>query len=304
MSWRESPRAPPPYRELSMNATFSDLLESKQRSHLDGARARPFVKWAGGKRSLVPEIARRLPASFNTYWEPFLGGGAVFFALDSRIQSAQLSDVNAELALTYQMIRNRSAEVLGLLSDHAERHSKTYYLAVRRMNGMPSAIEVAARFIYLNKTCYNGLYRVNKKGQFNVPMGSYKNPMICDSDGILAASDVLQKATIRISDFGKVSPSPADFIYADPPYDGTFNGYDSSGFDQAQQRRLRDAAIKWHKAGAAVMLSNSDTPFTRSLYGEAPFVLHEVSAPRPINSNPNGREAVGELIITTYDSPR
>ena len=286
-----------------MSATLTDILDFTQRPYLAKARARPFVKWAGGKRALVPEIARRLPESFNTYWEPFLGGGAVFFALDSRIQSAQLSDVNAELALTYQMVRNRSEEVIALLSDHAERHAKTHYLAVRGMNGTPEPVEIAARFIYLNKTCYNGLYRVNKKGQFNVPMGSYKNPTICDSDGILDAAKVLQKATVRIGDFGKIAPSAEDFVYADPPYDGTFNGYDSSGFDEAQQRRLRDAAIKWHKLGAAVMLSNSDTSLIRSLYGEAPFVLHEVTAPRHINSNPNGREAVGELIVTSYDSP-
>ena len=287
-----------------MSVTFDDILRHTQRPYLDPARARPFVKWAGGKRAVVPEIAKRLPDSFNTYWEPFLGGGAVFFALDSRIQSAQLSDVNAELALTYQMVRNHSDKVMPLLSDHAERHSKKHYLAVRKMNGMPSAVEVAARFIYLNKTCYNGLYRVNKKGLFNVPMGSYKNPVICDSDGIQAASEVLQKATVRIGDFDKIAPTAGAFVYADPPYDGTFNGYDSNGFEKAEQRRLRDAALKWHKLGAAVMLSNSDTPLIRSLYGEAPFVLHEVKAPRHINSNPNGREAVGELLITTYKSPQ
>ena len=282
-------------------STFTQILQHTERPYLDRARARPFVKWAGGKRSVVPEIAQRLPESIGTYWEPFAGGGAVFFALDSRIGSAQLSDVNAELALTYQVVRNHPAALIDLLTEHAERHSRTYYLSVRKRTGTPTAVEVAARFIYLNKTCFNGLYRVNKKGQFNVPMGRYKNPTICDSKGIKAASQVLSKASVRIRDFAKISPSPGDFVYCDPPYDGTFTGYDAGGFDDAHQKRLRDSAVQWHNGGAFVMLSNADTPLIRTLYGQAPFTIHEITAPRTINCDGNGRESVGELLITTYD---
>lgn len=284
-----------------MNATFTDLLQHTERPYLDQARARPFVKWAGGKRTLIPEISRRLPGSIHTYWEPFLGGGAVYFGLNSRMGSAQLSDVNAELALTYQVVRNNPEPLIDLLSEHARNHAKPYYMRIRKLSDTPSSIELAARFIYLNKTCYNGLYRVNKSGQFNVPMGSYKNPIICDAENLRAASEVLKNAVIRIGDFDKINPSGGDFVYADPPYDGTFSGYDAHGFEESDQTRLRDAAVRWHKAGAAVMVSNSDTELIRSLYGKSPFVLHEVSAPRTINSNGSGRGAVGELLITTYD---
>ena len=267
----------------------------------DGTRARPFVKWAGGKRAIVPEIAHRLPESIRTYWEPFLGGGAVFFALDRRIGTAQLSDVNAELALTYQMVRTRADRLIEVLNEHARLHSKAHYLKVRKMDENLNSVERAARFIYLNKTCFNGLYRVNKSGRFNVPMGRYKNPAICDEDNLRAASEVLQKATVRIGDFTRIQPTKGDFIYADPPYDGTFTGYDSIGFTADDQRRLRDAALRWHGEGAAVMVSNADTPHIRSLYERQPFTLHTVTAPRSINCKADGREPVGELLITSYE---
>ena len=224
----------------------------------------------------------------------------MFFGLETRIASAQLSDINPELVLTYQMVRNDPETLISQLNEHARQHSKRYYLRVRKVTGTPSSVEVAARFIYLNKTCFNGLYRVNKKGQFNVPMGSYKNPKICDSDNLRIASNTLRKATIRLGDFDRIKPGLGDFVYADPPYDGTFSGYDSSGFDETDHRRLRDAALKWHRSGASVMISNADTPLIWELYGQAPFRIDSVSAPRNINSNADGRGAVSELLITTY----
>lgn len=277
------------------------VLQHTERPYLDRARARPFVKWAGGKRTLIPEIARRLPDDIGIYYEPFVGGGALFFALDSRIAKAELSDVNAELALTYQVIKNDPEPLITLLQQHADSHRKSHYLRVRKTMDMNTSVELAARFIYLNKTCFNGLYRVNKSGQFNVPMGKYKNPLICDVDNLRAVSEVLKKATVKIGDFAKIYPSGGDFIYADPPYDQTFTGYDADGFDKDDQTRLRDSALRWHRAGANVMLSNADTDLIRSLYGRAPFVLHSVSAPRTINCKAKGRGAVGELLITTYD---
>ena len=283
-----------------MNADFADILKHTERPFLDRARARPFVKWAGGKRKLIPEIAQRLPDNFNAYWEPFLGGGAVFFALDSRIGTAYISDINPELAVTYQMVRNSPKELIAQLEDHARRHDKKHYLRVRKLTGTPCALEVAARFIYLNKTCFNGLYRVNKSGQFNVPIGRYSNPAICDAENLQAASQVLQKAQIVFGDFAKITPGFGDFVYADPPYDGAFSGYAADGFGDDDQRRLRDAVLRWHSNGTSVMVSNADTPLIRSLYGRDPFTLHEVKAARAINSNGNGRGQVGELLITSY----
>ena len=270
--------------------------------YLDKARARPFVKWAGGKRTLIPDIAQRLPANIGIYWEPFVGGGAAFFALDSRISSARLSDVNSELAITYQTVKQRPEELIDRLAAHAHQHSidGDYYLKVRKMTHSPDAVEIAARFIYLNKTCYNGLYRVNKRGQFNVPKGRYKNPTICDADGIRKANEVLQKAIVKFGDFGRVEPGLGDFIYCDPPYDRTFASYAPGGFLDEDQQRLRDAAIKWHKLGAKVMLSNADSPLIRRLYAADPFVLHEVAAPRPINCKGTDRGQTSELLITTY----
>lgn len=283
-----------------MNVGFDDILGHTQRPYLNRASARPFLKWAGGKRAVVPEIAKRLPEMIATYWEPFLGGGAVFFALASRIRTARLSDVNAELALTYQIVRNRAEELIAQLENHASNHSRPYYLRVRKAVENLSSVEVAARFIYLNKTCFNGLYRVNKSGQFNVPMGTYKSPSICDSDNLRAASQVLSKATIRLGDFERITPGSGDFVYADPPYDGTFTGYSANGFTPEDHQRLRDAAVRWRDAGAAVMVSNADTDFVRKLYRD--FNIHEITAPRNISCKADGRDPVGELLITSYDN--
>ena len=282
--------------------TLDAILGYTPPPYLERARARPFVKWAGGKRNLIPDIAQRLPENIGIYWEPFVGGGAVFFALDNRVSTARLSDINHELALCYQTVRNRPEELIERLSAHTDQHStdEDYYYQVRKMTHSQDAVEVAARFIYLNKTCYNGLYRVNSKGQFNVPKGRYKNPAICDADGIRKASEVLRKATVKFGDFGRVEPGERDFVYCDPPYDGAFADYASDGFTDEDQRRLRDAALKWHKLGAGVMVSNADTPLIRGLYATAPFVLHEVTAPRTINTKGDGRGQTPELLITTY----
>ena len=257
-------------------------------------RARPFIKWAGGKRALIPD-------SLGLYWEPFMGGGAVFFALEARLGSAHISDVNPELALTYQMVRNRPDELIALLQEHEARHADNdYYYKVRAKGSSRDALEVAARFIYLNKTCYNGLYRVNKSGQFNVPRGRYKKPAIVDTANIRAASEALKMADVTFGDFARVTPGNGDFIYCDPPYDGTFTSYAVGGFDDAEQHRRRDEVIKWHKRGARVMVSNANTPLIQQLYAGSPFTLHPVQAARQINCKSDGRGAVGELLITTY----
>ena len=243
------------------------VLGHTVRPYVDKAPASPFIKWAGGKRSLIPSLAPHIPERIGTYWEPFVGGGAVFFTMANRMDRAVLSDTNEELIVTYQTVKNDVDALIEALRAHATRHDDDgYYLRVRAME--PTApVEIAARFIYLNKTCYNGLYRVNKAGKFNVPKGRYKNPKICNEDGLRAASAVLAKATIRIGGFDRVvKPGADDFIYCDPPYDDCFTEYQAAGFDAADQERLRNAIDGWADAGAQVMLSNSDTPLIRRLY--------------------------------------
>ena len=267
------------------------------------ARARPFVKWAGGKRNLVPEIAQVVPDNIGVYWEPFAGGGAVFFGLGERVRSARLSDVNGELAIAYQIVKEQPEELIASLQKHAGNHQdKKYFYRVRAGGYSNDPVEVAARLIYLNKTCFNGLYRVNKKGQFNVPRGNYTNPNICDADGIRSASKALKKAAIQFGDFGDIQPSEGDLVYCDPPYDGTFANYSPGGFGDEEQRRLRMAAQQWHENGVKVIISNADTQLIRNLYGGPPFTIRQVSSPRPINSNGEDRGPTPELIITTYDA--
>lgn len=273
-----------------------DVLKQTSIKYLDRARAYPFVKWAGGKRTLVPEIIKILPAQFGRYFEPFVGGGAVFFSLDSRIQSAYLSDINLELMITYKMIASEPDRLIEELKKHGEKHNKSHYLKVRKYgHGEVDPVRLAARFIYLNKTCYNGLYRVNKNGQFNVPIGRYTNPKICDEENIRAASEVLEKATIKWYSFDEIEPEKGDLVYCDPPYDETFTGYTDQGFDSSNQRALRDSCIRWCNLGAYVVISNNDTPFIRSLYKN--FKVVEVQAARNINSKGGERDKVSELLI-------
>lgn len=275
---------------------FNAVLKHTPVAYLDRARAYPFLKWAGGKRSLVPEIVKVLPEQFGTYWEPFCGGGAVFFALDSRITRAALSDSNIDLITTYATLKKDVGAVIAQLEKHAAEHSRPYYNKIREEGQTyQDPVQVAARFIYLNKTCYNGLYRVNSKGHFNVPMGSYKNPTICDTDNLQAVAQVLQKATIKARSFEKIKPKAGDLVYCDPPYDATFTGYTSSGFNETAQQALRDQCRAWSQAGVHVILSNSDTPLIRSLYAE--FRRVPVAAARNINCQGNGREKVTELLI-------
>lgn len=278
---------------------FNQIAKKMTVHYLDRARAYPFLKWAGGKRALVPEIVKLLPEHFGNYYEPFCGGGAVFFALDSRIRQAYLSDVNTELMLTYAMLRKNAAAVVDLLKEHAQKHGAEHYKQIRSEgHNYRSPVKIAARFIYLNKTCYNGLYRVNKSGQFNVPMGNYKNPAICDEDNLLAAGEVLEKAALKTQSFEKIAPSKDDFVYCDPPYDETYQGYTENGFGLEGQTALRDAATEWHKNGVRFVISSSDTELIRKLYQSKTFRLVRIEAPRSISCKAKERERVVELLIT------
>jgi len=271
---------------------------------LQNQKPQPFLKWAGGKRSLLPEILPRLPGQFNTYFEPFLGGGAVFFALSEKIDQAILSDENLELILTYRVIQKEPEVLISKLRVHAEHHSKEYFYEVRKQE-LQDPIDIAARLIYLNKTCYNGLYRVNKSGSFNTPFGDYTNPNITQEENILACHIALQKTTILLSDFESIPrPQKGDLVYFDPPYhqleETSFVDYTKNTFTERDQIRLRDFAIELTKKGVFVMLSNSRTNFIEEIYKEKYFTKHIVLAPRFINSDPKNREKVEEFLITNY----
>lgn len=267
--------------------------------------ARPPLKWVGGKTALLPEILPRLPKKIGTYFEPFVGGGAVFFALaaEGRFKRAVLGDANEELMNVYAALERRPEKIINTLKDHI--YEEAYYYKVRALD--PRSLDDAtraARFIYLNKTCFNGLHRVNKKGQFNVPFGRYTNPTICDEENLRAVSKVLQGVELSSFDFGHTlhNARRGDVCYLDCPYfpvsvTSNFTAYTGDGFGYDDQVRLRDVSKKLIERGVYVLLSNSDTPTVRKLYKG--FKLEKVQAPRRVNSKGGKRGNVGELLIST-----
>jgi DNA adenine methylase len=264
---------------------------------------RPFLKWAGGKGQLIPQYEPYFPRQFLTYYEPFLGGGAIFFRLLPK--QALLMDINLELVNVYQCIRDRVEETIGLLAEHRDRHCESYYYQIRSHNyDLP--VERAARLIYLNKTCFNGLYRENSKGEFNVPVGRYKKPSIYDPELLRVVSQALQSTQIQQYPFQSVleyASSTSDFVYFDPPYypisaTSKFTSYSRYTFDQSDQIRLRDTFVELAKRGVQVMLSNSDCEFIRELYQG--FNIHSILAARSINSKAERRGKITEVLITNY----
>ena len=278
---------------------FDSVLAKPAKGYLGKATANPFLKWAGGKRALVPTIVKSLPTTFNDYHEPFVGGGAVFFAIEQLISKAHLSDSNLDLIITYRALQEQSDKVIERLSEHASNHGKTYYKTIRSQHELSDPFDVAARFIYLNKTCFNGLYRVNKSGRFNVPMGNYKNPTICDTKNLENVQLALSKASVECQDFKDVKVASGDLVYCDPPYHSTFTNYTQDGFTEQHQTNLRNKCVEWMKAGAFVIVSNSDTSLIRELYNQ--FRLVEVKAPRNISCKASERGEEGELLIYGYN---
>ena len=266
-------------------------------------KSQPFVKWVGGKRSLLSKLHELLPEKFNNYYEPFVGGGALFFSLVDKINQATLVDKNLELVLAYKVIKKEPQKLIELLREHSEHHSKDYYYKLRKTK-LTDPVHIAARFLYLNKTCFNGLYRVNQKGGFNVPMGQYANPNIIQEDNILVCHQALQKVEIKYGEFENISPQKGDFIYFDPPYHPTsevsFTEYTKDNFTERDQVRLRDFILSLHKKGVFIMLSNSKTKLIEDIYRAKYFKHHLVYAPRFVNCKPSDRGKVGELIITNY----
>ena len=268
--------------------------------------AAPFLKWAGGKRQLLPEILSRLPDRCITYYEPFLGGGAVFFALAARgaFRRAVIGDQNHDLVETYLGIRDDVEGVIARLARLARMpHGSETYYRVREQN--PARLSLAgraARLIYLNRTGYNGLYRVNRAGRFNVPFGRYKNPRIMDRDNLRAASRALQDVRIEVGDFeGMVEKAErGDVVYFDPPYvpvstTSSFTAYDRLPFGPLEQDRLARTLRRLRKRKVYALLSNSDVRFTRGLYEGLPFEAVKVN--RLINSRPDKRGPISELLV-------
>jgi DNA adenine methylase len=275
----------------------------------------PFVKWVGGKRGLLDQLLPLFVKDFMDYHEPFLGGGAVFFELYSRgflkDKKIYLSDINSELVNTYNVVKNNPLELIENLQRYKAQHSKEFYYKIRAKDREESfktltSIQRATRFIYLNKTCFNGLYRVNKKGQYNTPIGSYKNPNIVDKDTILSASKALQNATISNQTFDKVldNVKSGDFIYLDPPYyplttTANFTSYDSNCFLEDEQIKLFEIFKELDKKGCFVAHSNSDTKFIKELYKE--YDINIVYANRFINSKSSGRGKISEVLVRSQN---
>ena len=274
----------------------------------------PFLKWAGGKRQLMDKIKENLPNDIKElkYYEPFVGGGAVFLELEPK--KAVINDFNSELINVYEVIRDNVEELIHELKEYKEKNSQEYFYEVRELDrntevySNMSNVEKAARIIYLNKTCYNGLFRVNSRGEFNTPYGRYKNPNIVNEAVLKAVSIYLNSSKnikIMSGDYKESLRriSKKSFVYFDPPYwkisdSSSFTGYTMNGFTEENQVELRDVCRMLDKKGVKFMLSNSDTPFIRELYKE--FSIISVDATRSINSNSQKRGTVGEVLVKNY----
>jgi DNA adenine methylase len=267
----------------------------------ESGEAEPFLKWAGGKRGMLSKLKGYLPKSFNTYCEPFLGGGALFFHLTPA--NSFLSDLNTELITSYRIVRDKPQELISALSRHY--YDKDYYYEIRKQNpsGL-SDVEVAARMIYLNRAGFNGLYRVNKKGEFNVPFGRYTNPTIVDTARIMACSDALRGAVIENLSFTEIpwdKFGKGDFIYFDPPYiplskTSSFTAYQGEGFGEEQQVQLSEIFKRLDKQGSQLLLSNSGHELIKKLYKG--FQIHEVPMLRMINSKASKRGSITEYLVS------
>lgn len=266
--------------------------------------AGPIVKWAGGKTRLLDQLVARAPDRYRRYFEPFLGGAALFFRLAPRLPV--LSDSNADLINVYRCVANHVEAVIVRLEAHRAAHSGEYYYQMRerwnQAGGLRADVDRAAAFIYLNKTCYNGLWRVNSRGKFNVPVGRYESPSILDAGGLRAASRLLCRAELRTASFDQAvaEVSAGDFVYFDPPYHplsdtARFTSYTAESFGPDDQRQLAEVARRLMLRGATVLVSNSDTRFVRDLYRG--FDIDVVDCPRAINSKGGKRGPQRELLI-------
>lgn len=269
----------------------------------------PILKWAGGKRQLMPQIRKHMPDEYNDYYEPFVGAGALLLELQP--QTAVINDFNEELINVYNVVKNNVDELIDSLKLH--KNEEDYFYKIRELDRISEFVQLnniqkASRFIFLNKTGYNGLYRVNSKGQFNVPFGKYKKPLIVNEEGLRNLHKYLNNNNIIIlnTDFEHAvkTATKGDFVYFDPPYDpltttSSFTAYSKEGFNRTDQERLYRVYKELDERGCFVMLSNSSTDFIKDLYKE--FNVNIVTAKRNINSKGTGRGAIDEVLITNYE---
>ncbi len=276
----------------------------------------PFLKWAGGKRQLLTQIKNYMPGSMRNccYYEPFLGGGAVLFGIQP--QRAVVNDINPELYNCYVAVRDYLDELIAHLEKYTHKNNEEDFYEIRDLDRREeyksfSPAQKAARIIFLNKTCYNGLFRVNSQGQFNVPFGKYKNPRILDTETLKQASRYLANNNIELknTDFEQAiaDAQKGDFIYFDPPYDpvsctSSFTGYSMDGFGRDEQLRLRNVFVRLDKKGCRVLLSNSSTEFIGDLYSG--YNIVRVSASRNINSVAAGRGKIDEVLVMNYGNKK
>ena len=277
------------------------------------ATPKPFVKWAGGKRQLIPILNENLPKSFGTYYEPFLGGGALLFhILTDRIgQKCGISDLNSDLVLAYTVIRNRIDDLITSLKNHERSYrkdSKSYYYSIRESNPR-SEIEKTSRLLFMNRTCFNGLYRVNSKGKFNVPLGKYVNPNIVNETNLRSVSRILQssKISIQCRDFEAVLryAKKGDLVYFDPPYQpvsktANFTSYTNKDFTSDDLTRLVKICKSLDEKGCNVLLSNSDSKLVSDMFSEKTWKINKIPANRSINSDSKKRTGHFELLIKNY----
>lgn len=296
----------------------SDLVDFSDENislHLK-EKPKPFVKWVGGKRQLLGQFRemglyppKEFNSSTNTYFEPFVGGGAMFF--DLLPLKASINDINSELVVTYTTIRDNAEKLIVELNSGEYIYDKDVFLNIRAWElETVSELKRAARFIYLNRTAFNGMYRVNKSGKFNVPFGKYTSPQICDANNIRKVAQVLKNTKVLNTSYKYVldDAKKGDFVYFDPPYypvskTSSFTTYSNDAFLEREQEELRDAFMELHDRGCFVMLSNSDTPFVEDLfskYSNEGVAISRVSANRAINSNASKRGKVFEILVTNY----
>lgn len=298
-------------RVSAQKAVLHPRPDPRQLSLVKDPDPRPFLKWVGGKTQLLEQLQPLLPGTFRNYYEPFVGGAALFFDLRARYRlenEVTLSDVNSELVDCYTAIRDRVEDVIRVLRDH--KYESDYYYRVRGLDRTKLSVEEnAARTIFLNKTGYNGLYRVNRSGQFNVPFGRFTNPAFCDVENLRACSRALRGVHLVNGDYSAVyeTAKKGDFVYFDPPYvpvsaTSDFTAYIPGGFGQAEQQKLAKVFAKLAKRGVQVMLSNSDVPFVRELYAD--FDVQTVYASRSVNSNAARRGKLQEVVVRSYTSPK
>lgn len=274
---------------------------------------KPFVKWAGGKRQLIPILHQNLPESFGTYYEPFLGGGALLFHIltDKNGQKCSISDLNSDLVLAYTTIRDRIDALISSLKSHEKNYqkdSKSYYYSVRESNPR-NEVEKTSRLIFLNRTCFNGLYRVNSKGKFNVPLGKYTNPNIVNEENLRAVCNILQtnRISIKCMDFESVlrDAKKGDLVYFDPPYQpvsstANFTSYTTKDFTYDDLTRLAELCLKLDSKECHVLLSNSDSKDVSDIFAKKPWKINRIEANRSINSNSKKRTGHFELLIKNY----